>query len=162
MDVFSLAERLRDPDPRVRVEALRILAMVEETRALEAIRWVFQNDPEPGVREVAQWAGHVIWLAQQRGHSTQQAMQDIFSRTLSPDHQALFLDALKIDLSRIDDPKIRQYAEEQDYRRQLADIMQERADEDLPVLPAPQDTSADIPTSLDDLLEAGLSSELLE
>ena len=57
----ELQQRLRDPDQWVRVEALRILAMVEETRALSDIEWVYKNDPEPGVRQVAQWAGRIIY-----------------------------------------------------------------------------------------------------
>src|SRR5215468_9897054 len=66
MELKELLERLKNPDPWVRVEALRILAMVEETRALKAIEEVFKNDPEPGVQQVAQWAGRIVWQAQKR------------------------------------------------------------------------------------------------
>ncbi|HRE46404.1 MAG TPA: HEAT repeat domain-containing protein [Aggregatilineales bacterium] len=59
----ELREKLRDPDQWARVEALRILAMVEETRTLRDIEQVFKNDPEPGVRQIAQWAGRIVYAA---------------------------------------------------------------------------------------------------
>ena len=45
MELKDLVGRLRDPDPWVRVESLRILAMVEETRALPHVEWIYKNDP---------------------------------------------------------------------------------------------------------------------
>jgi hypothetical protein len=57
------SSQLQDPDQWARVEALRVLAMVEETRALRAIEAVFRTDSEPGVRQVAQWAGKIIYAA---------------------------------------------------------------------------------------------------
>lgn len=59
----ELLERLKHPDQWVRVEALRILAMVEEVRALPAIAEVYRTDPEAGVRQVAHWAGQIIHAA---------------------------------------------------------------------------------------------------
>ncbi len=71
----ELLERLKHPDQWVRVEALRILAMVEEVRALPAIAEVYRSDPEVGVRQVAQWAGQIIYAAKRNAelHSTSQA-----------------------------------------------------------------------------------------
>lgn len=63
MEFDELLARLHDPDQWVRVEALRILAMVEETRALKEIEVVYRHDPEPGVRQVAQWAGRILYAA---------------------------------------------------------------------------------------------------
>lgn len=68
----ELLERLKHPDQWVRVETLRILAMVEEVRALNAIAHVYKNDPEAGVRQVALWAGQIIYAAK-RGAQLQAA-----------------------------------------------------------------------------------------
>lgn len=68
----ELLRRLKAPDQWVRVEALRILAMVEEVRALPAIAEVYRNDPEAGVRQVALWAGRII-LAAKRSAQAQNA-----------------------------------------------------------------------------------------
>jgi hypothetical protein len=130
MDVFGLAERLRDPDPRVRVETLRILAMVEETRALAAVAWVYRHDPEPGVREVANWAGRLIHAAQQRGYSTQKAIEEMFTAA-SPDREGAFLEQLEAGLSSIGDGQhraTRRFAAEQEYQRQLDAAMRPPVD----------------------------------
>lgn len=171
MDLDDLARRLGDPDPRARVEALRILAMVEETRALDAVRWVFNHDPEAGVREVAEWAGRLIFTAQQRGYTPEQAMEEIFARPLPTEHQELFLESLaQTDLRFTRHPRTQQYAVDQTYRRRLADVM--RGEEtpvasELPLLPStltaslPSPTSASEPGDLD-LLDAGLSRHFWE
>ncbi|GAB4553781.1 MAG: hypothetical protein OHK0023_23180 [Anaerolineae bacterium] len=65
MALADLIQQLSNPDQWTRVEALRILAMVEEARAFEAIRAVYEHDPEPGVREIALWAGKIIYAAAQ-------------------------------------------------------------------------------------------------
>ncbi len=172
MDVFGLVRRLRDPDPRVRVEMLRILAMVEETRALAAIAWVYRHDPEPGVREVADWAGRLIHAAQQRGHSTQQAVEEMFTGAMSPERQESFLRALESSLADVGQGghrAARRFAIEQGYQRRLSDAMQtsEQAAQDealAPALPEPvQDApAAETPSEPDDLLDAGLTDLFAE
>lgn len=67
MAIFEqLLDGLKDPNPMMRVWALRVLGMVEEGRALHAILDIYQHDPDTRVREVAQWAGKLIWEAEQR------------------------------------------------------------------------------------------------
>lgn len=63
MALADLIQQLSNPDQWARVEALRILAMVEDARALDSIRAVYEGDPEPGVREIALWAGKIIYTA---------------------------------------------------------------------------------------------------
>jgi hypothetical protein len=170
MDVDRLAERLRDPDPRVRVETLRILAMVEETRALEAVRWIFQNDPEPGVREVANWAGRLIYAAHQRGYSTQRAIEELFARPQSSEHQELFLSSMaQSDLRYTRLKQAQQYAVDQTYRRQIDDIMRGEDTvpaDPVPLLPAPSKEPESLVEveSMDErqLLDAGLSAGFWE
>jgi hypothetical protein len=170
MDIESLPLWLRDPDPRVRVEALRILAMVEETRALEAIRWIFTNDPEPGVREVANWAGRLVWVAHQRGYSTQRAMEEMFARPFTTEHQERFLASLsRYDLREVRHRQTQTYASEQTFRRQLDELLRKgdepAAADDLPRLPGPlkivePPAALDMPDlDGDDLLDAGLSDD---
>jgi hypothetical protein len=166
MDILTLAQRLSDPDPHVRVETLRILAMVEETRALPAVRWIFQNDPEPGVREVANWAGRLLWQAHKRGHSTEKALEAMYNRPMSPENQARFLDALESDLSHVHGLKIQKYAMEQAFQRRLAaalrenDEVNEVEEETVPALPEPP-RQAQFDQD-DDMLDAGLTNLILE
>lgn len=155
MDGYRLLQRLRDADPRVRVETLRILAMVEETQALEPIRWVYQNDPDPAVRQVAYWAGQLVWQAQQRGHSTQRAIEQMFNRPVAAEHADQYLSEFQIDVSKIEDRTIRHYAVDADFRRRMSDALLDHPEE-TPRLP---DKSSDLPKppDPDDLLEAGLT-----
>ncbi|GEM_PF-2442360 len=164
MDLAQLAAQLRDSDPRRRVEALRILAMVEETRALEVVRWIYQNDPEPGVRDVAYWAGGLLWQAQQRGHSTERALDELFGRKQSSERQEQFIDNLSFSLPQTKNARVRRFAADMEYWERLNDALQgkpESEDEPPPMLPAqliPPSVSppAASPTD-DDLLDAGLS-----
>jgi hypothetical protein len=170
MDIEGLPLRLRDPDPRVRVEALRILAMVEETRALDAVRWIYKHDPEAGVREVADWAGRLIWVAYQRGYTTERALEELFARPAATEHQERFLASLsRCDLRQARHRDSQTYASEQVFRRQLEDALRgedESAVPDelprlLPPLRIPDKTQAVDASDVagDDLLDAGLSDD---
>lgn len=79
----QLINQLSHAEPLQRIYALQVLAMLEETRALNAIHHVFKNDPDERVRQAAKWAGGLIWQAQQRGYSTEQAMNDHFAKQAS-------------------------------------------------------------------------------
>ena len=170
MDIDGLPLRLRDPDPRVRVETLRILAMVEETRALDAVRWIYRHDPEAGVREVADWAGRLIWVAHQRGYSTERALEELFARPAATEHQERFL----ASLSRWDSRQVRHrdsqaYASEQTFQRQLEEALrgedESTAPTDVPRLLPPHQIpeTSPVPDAADvaevDLLDAGLSHD---
>jgi len=124
MELEQLTDRLRNPDPRIRVETLRILAMVEETRALDAIRWVYLHDPEAGVREVAGWAGKLIWEAHKRGHSTEQAMYHLFDPTISRQNREEFIASqVQSDLTSLKHRDVQRFAAEQKFRRKLDEIL---------------------------------------
>lgn len=178
MDIHDLAQKLRDPDPRVRVESLRVLAMLEETRALDAIRWIYKHDPEPGVRAVANWAGQLVWEAHKRGHSTQRAVEEMFERRFSSDLQERFLQTLEFDMPPIKAMAAKRYAARQAYDRQLNELFTDRDDDleptdpDSPVIPALPPPSlddltlgfadADTSEDLDDALMDGLEDLPLE
>jgi hypothetical protein len=179
MDIFNLVQRLRHPDPRIRVETLRILAMVEETRALAVIGWVYQNDPESGVREVANWAGQLIFAAKQRGYSTQRAIEGMFSPQHSSNTQELFLQTLERDLEEAGSTGHRatqRYAAEQAYHRRLSEALRpvDEPDDDtppqledgqrraLPATPPAATTRRKTVENEQDLLDAGLSDLFAE
>lgn len=75
---------LHDSDPTRRIQALQVLAMLEETQALNTIQHLFKNDPDPQVRQMAKWAGSLIWQAQQRGYTTEKGMAEYFEAKHKP------------------------------------------------------------------------------
>jgi hypothetical protein len=97
MDFDELTSRLHEDDPRVRVEALRMLAMLEETRALDAILVMYKNDPDERVRHVAKWAGNIIWQAKERGHDTKAAIEAHFARRKRKDLEEMVVQRVTTD-----------------------------------------------------------------
>jgi hypothetical protein len=71
----DLLQQLHDPAPTQRIQALQVLALVEETRALDLMLHLYKHDPNSEVRSVAKWAGSAVWRAQQAGHSTEGALK---------------------------------------------------------------------------------------
>ena len=69
---------LRQPAPAARIEMLRILAMLEETRALPALGALHQTERDPHVLRALRWAGSVITAAAQRGYTTDAALRAFF------------------------------------------------------------------------------------
>ena len=150
----QLRKRLRDPDQWVRVETLRILAMLEETRALSDIAEVFKNDPEPGVRHVAQWAGRLIYAAQrQQGEAPHSPVHN--------PHEERLIDSL------IDKGKT--------YNSMQAELLEQELTETLrtektiatsppPLIPSVGTRAPHRPhiSDLNELLEAGLSPDFFE
>lgn len=97
MDFDELTGRLHDDNPRVRVETLRVLAMLEETRALESILVTYKNDPDERVRHVAKWAGNIIWQARERGHDTRAAIEAHFARRKRQDYEQMVTQQVTTD-----------------------------------------------------------------
>lgn len=99
MDFTALIDLLKDNNPAVRIQALRTLAMLEETRAIEHIKWIFHNDPSAEVRDVAQWAGSIVWKAQERGYSTERALREQLGKQNVALHEQALTDSLYADVS---------------------------------------------------------------
>jgi hypothetical protein len=151
----DLIRRLRDPDQWVRVETLRILAMVEETRALREIEWVYKNDPEMGVRQVAQWAGRSIMAA---AKTTTGSITPVLVK------QADREDALLSSLIE-KDPRTYDQMQAQLLKQELLDEMrQASAAPPAPIKAEAPERPAAPPRPLDRmaLLEAGLSDGFFE
>ena len=92
MQPADLIARLQHPDAAIRLDMLRIVAMLEETEALEAVAQIYRHDPHPDVRQVAGWAGKILYQARQRGHSTAQAIAALNAAGPSADTEDLVLD----------------------------------------------------------------------
>lgn len=129
MDLQFLLFGLKAADASTRIETLQIIAMIEETEAIEAMAYVFNHDPDPRVRKAAQWAGRLVWQAQQRGHSTRQAMHNLYQRSVSADSQELFLDSVAADLTEAKSERValalRQQARLQ---REMLDTLHDRSE----------------------------------
>lgn len=54
--------RLKDKSPAVRLKAIRELELLADTDALEALKFVYDNDDNSEVRKAAQQAGRSIFV----------------------------------------------------------------------------------------------------
>lgn len=54
-------QKLQLPEPALREESIKAIAMLGDTIALGALADVFSTDPEPELRALAQWAGKSIY-----------------------------------------------------------------------------------------------------
>lgn len=52
---------IQDQDPEVRRIAMRNLARSGDRRALEVLKWVHENDPDPALRDYAKRAAQYLW-----------------------------------------------------------------------------------------------------
>ncbi len=65
-----LIARLNHAGASVRLDVVRVLGMVEETRALDRLRALYPAEPDEAVRRAMAWAGSRLFQAQQAGHTT--------------------------------------------------------------------------------------------
>lgn len=70
MNLQLLAQGLNDPQSAVRLNVVRVIGMVEETKLLSAIRDHFAQETDEDVKSALAWAGKRVYEAYQRGHST--------------------------------------------------------------------------------------------
>jgi hypothetical protein len=126
--VFQIwLERLQDSNPAARIEALRVLAMVEETEALPVVGKVYKHDPDPAVREVAEWAGRLIWQAQQRGYSTASALSASAQPEATADHEESMLRSLEANMGDgRENPELRSRLEQDRLKREMVEVMRQR------------------------------------
>lgn len=146
----ELVNQLRDPDPARRIHTLQVLAMLDETRALNAIHYVFKNDSDQRVRQAAKWAGNLIWQAQQRGYNTEKALEEHIAGQLSDKQREAMLANLIIPVG--DDRSLKAEMDSLQTKWQHIDAVKQRGE-------PPPTPPAQIPARTDDfdLLDAGLS-----
>jgi hypothetical protein len=70
MKLEVLLGGLENPQPAVRLDVVRVLGMLDETRALDALRRRYPVETDPAVRNAITWAGKRLYQAQQAGYST--------------------------------------------------------------------------------------------
>jgi hypothetical protein len=70
MKLDAMMAGLDHPEPAVQRDVVRVLGMVEETRALDALRQRFHTEADPDVKAAIAWAGKRLFAAQQAGHTT--------------------------------------------------------------------------------------------
>lgn len=75
----ALIEGLSHARPEVRLDVARVLGMLDETRALEALRARYPAEPDPTVRSAIAWAGRRLHDAQQSGYDTLNALVRYFN-----------------------------------------------------------------------------------
>lgn len=62
--------RLQDKNPEVRLKSIIELQQLGDADALDALRQLYQSDPDLDVRRAAQEAGRVIFLRQRRSEDS--------------------------------------------------------------------------------------------
>lgn len=70
----TLLGGLSHAQPAVRLDVARVLGMLDETRALDALRHQYHVEPDPAVRAAVVWAGKRVYDAQQSGYDTLNAL----------------------------------------------------------------------------------------
>lgn len=70
MKLEVLLSGLKKPQPEVRLDVVRVLGMLDETRALETLREHYKRETDPAVRDAIAWAGKRLYQAVLAGYST--------------------------------------------------------------------------------------------
>jgi HEAT repeat protein len=78
MNLQLLAQGLNDPQPAVRLNVVRVIGMVEETKLLTAIRDRFALETDENVKAALTWAGKRVYEAFQNGNSTIESIFEHF------------------------------------------------------------------------------------
>ncbi len=68
-------QRLRDPEPAIRRQAIRQLELIGDPRALGALAHLFALDPDLEIRKLAQSVGKAIYQAAERRQAHQRPAQ---------------------------------------------------------------------------------------
>lgn len=70
MRLEVLLSGIENPEPAVRLDVVRVLGMLDETRALDQLRARYPVETDDEVRSAIGWAGKRLYQAQQAGYST--------------------------------------------------------------------------------------------
>lgn len=79
MNLEMLIKGLNDSQPAVRLNVVRVIGMVEETRLLEEVRKRYEIETIPQVKSAIEWAGKRLYTAHQSGYSTIDAIFEYFN-----------------------------------------------------------------------------------
>jgi hypothetical protein len=78
MKLEVLVGGLDNPQPAVRLDVARVLGMLDETRALEAVRERYKVETDPTVHNMLAWAGKRLYEARQAGYLTLEELLQYF------------------------------------------------------------------------------------
>lgn len=74
MKLNTFLQDLRAPEPVTRARAARILGMLDEVDALDALAAQFKTESHPAVKAAIAWAGKRLQAAKHSGHTTLEAI----------------------------------------------------------------------------------------
>lgn len=78
MTIIDFLDFISNPEPILRTQAVGVLGMVEDTRALGPLQAAYPRETDDGVRQVMDWTGKRLAAAQQRGYDIYQDILDRF------------------------------------------------------------------------------------
>jgi hypothetical protein len=96
---------LEHPEPGTRLQVVRVLGMLDETRALPALRARYAQEPDATVQQAIAWAGQRVFEAEQAGYSTLGAIFRFFNidrelETVPDEKEQKLLEKLQDSLER--------------------------------------------------------------
>ncbi len=78
MKLDTFLQNLRAPEPVLRARAARILGMLDEVDALDALTAQFKSETHPAVKAAIAWAGKRLQAARHSGYTTLEAIIHYF------------------------------------------------------------------------------------
>ncbi len=105
MNLELLKKGLNNPQPAVRLNVVRVIGMVEETRLLEPLRQRYQIETVPQVKDALEWAGKRLYKAHQSGYNV---IDDLFEHfnlnreiaNMQSETEAKMIEQMQQDLDR--------------------------------------------------------------
>ncbi len=97
MKLEMLLNGLENPHPAVRLDVVRVLGMLDETRALKRLRELYPKETDPSVRQAMAWAGTRLYEAEKAGYATLDALFEYFGVNREIEHMP---DASEAELLR--------------------------------------------------------------
>lgn len=78
MNLQQILDMLSNANPAVRANTARVLGMVNETEALDALASAFEQEQDTAVRDVMRWAGQRIVEAARAGYTSLDEIFEVF------------------------------------------------------------------------------------
>jgi hypothetical protein len=105
MKLSVLLGGLHNPNPAVRLDVVRVLGMLDETRALEPLRERYHQETDESVQQAITWAGKRLFQAHQAGYSTIDEIFRFFAIDKDIEHapddeEAKLMEQMELNLQR--------------------------------------------------------------
>lgn len=79
MTIIDFLQHIQNPDATARTQAISVLGMVEDTRALAPLQAHYPQEPDKKVKQAIEWAGKRLAIATERGYDIYQDILERFS-----------------------------------------------------------------------------------